>query len=188
MRKTRNPQMELGEVRIEDIDLNLKSRDDIPALLIGLQYLYSEEAFRVRLFELMDEHILPGINKKVGRPGMEMWRVLVMGVIKQGLGCDFDRVHELVNEHKTLRRFLGHADVWDDYQYHYQTLVDNVSLLNPKLLVELNHLIVESGHAVAKKSLARPCAGAVTRSWSRPTFTIPRTSACCGTRCAAWCA
>ena len=44
----------------------------MPALLSGLQYLYSQEAFRDRLFALMDEFILPGINKKVGRPGMAM--------------------------------------------------------------------------------------------------------------------
>ena len=37
MRNLRNPQLERGEVRIEDIELDIKSRDDIPALLIGLQ-------------------------------------------------------------------------------------------------------------------------------------------------------
>ena len=31
MRQVRNPQMTLGEVHIEDIELDLKSRDDIPA-------------------------------------------------------------------------------------------------------------------------------------------------------------
>ena len=159
MRQVRNPQMTLGEVHIEDIELDLKSRDDIPALLLGLQHLYADEQFRARLFALLDEHILPGIDRKVGRPGMEMWRILVMGVIKQGLGCDFDRLHELVNEHKTLRRFLGHGDVWDDYRYGYQRLVDNVSLLRPELLVAVNDLVVESGHAVARKKPGAPLVG-----------------------------
>ncbi len=159
MRQVRNPQMILGEVRIEDIELDLKSRDDIPALLLGLQHLYADEHFRSRLFALLEEHILPGIDRTVGRPGMEMWRTLVMGVIKQGLGCDFDRLHELVNEHKTLRRFLGHADVWDDHRYGYQRLVDTVSLLRPELLVGVNHLIVESGHAVAGKKPGAPLGG-----------------------------
>ena len=40
MRNLRNPQLERGEVRIEDIELDIKSRDDIPVLLIGLQHLY----------------------------------------------------------------------------------------------------------------------------------------------------
>ena len=159
MRNLRNPQMELGEIRIEDIELDLKSRDDIPALLLGLQFLYSDETFRGRLFALMDESMLPGIDRKVGRPGMEMWRIVVMGVVKQGLGCDFDRLHELVNEHRTLRRFLGHSQVWDEHRYQYQTLVDNVSLLRPELLVEVNQLIVESGHAVARKKPGEPLRG-----------------------------
>ena len=77
MRKLRNRQLELGEIRIEDIKLNLKSRDDVPALLIGLQYLYSQEALRDRILALMDEYIRPGVSKKVGRPGMAMWRNLV---------------------------------------------------------------------------------------------------------------
>ena len=77
-----------------------------------------------------------------------MWRILVTGVIWQGLGCEFDRPHLLVHEHNALHRFPGHADVWDDFHYSYQRLLDNVTLLRPELLVEINHPIVESGHAV----------------------------------------
>ena len=65
----------------------------------------------------MEEHVLPDTDGKVGRAGMEMWRTLVIGVVKQGLGCDFDRLHELANQHKTLRRFLGHADALDEHRY-----------------------------------------------------------------------
>ena len=149
MRHVRNPQMELGE--IENIRINLKSRDDIPALLLGLQHLYSDEETRSRLFALLEEHMLPGVDRTVGRPGMELWRILVMGVVMQGSGCDFDRLHELVNEHNTLRQFLGHADIWDKRKYEYQTVVDNVCLVRPELLAEVGQLIVESGHAVARK-------------------------------------
>ncbi len=109
MRNTIDPQLEVGTLGIEDMELDHKSRDDIPALLIGLQHLYSSQDFRERLFALMEEHILPGIDRRVGRPGMEMCRILVMGVVKQGLGCDFNRLHELANQHMTLRQFLGHA-------------------------------------------------------------------------------
>ncbi len=161
MRQIRNPQHMFGEVRIEEIRLDAKSRDDIPALLIGLQHLYSDAKFRERLFALLDRYILPGTSRKTGRPGMEMWRILVMGVIKQGLGCDFDRLHELVNQHQTLRQFLGHPKAWDDYQYELQTIVGNVSLMSPELLIEVNALIVESGHAVARKKPGAPLAGRV---------------------------
>ena len=49
MRQTRKPQLALGEARIEDIKLDRKSRDDIPAVLLGLQHLYSHEETREKL-------------------------------------------------------------------------------------------------------------------------------------------
>ena len=50
MRNLRNPQLERGEICIKDVELELKSRDDVPALLLGPQYLYSQEPLRERLF------------------------------------------------------------------------------------------------------------------------------------------
>ena len=63
MRQVCNPQMTLGEACIEDIKLDLKSRDDISALLLGLQYLYGDEALRLRLFAPLDAHLLSGIDR-----------------------------------------------------------------------------------------------------------------------------
>ncbi len=151
MRDIHNSQIELGKVRIEDIKLDRKSRNDIPVLLLSIQYLYKNETFRLRLFELMDEHIFHGINKKVGRPGIGMWQIFVLGIIKQGLGCSFDHLCELANEHNTLRKFLGHSDIWDRHQYNYQSVADNVNLLSPELLVAVNDLVVQSGHTVVGK-------------------------------------
>ena len=159
LRQTRKPQLALGEARIEDIKLDHKSRDDIPAVLLGLQHLYSHEETREKLFSLLEEHILPGTNRNVGRPGMELWRILVMGVLKQGLGCDFDRLHELVNQHRTVREFLGHGAFSQGDTYELQTIIDNVYLLTPELLSEIGQLVVESGHAVARKKPGEPLRG-----------------------------
>ena len=73
MRSIRNPRLERGEVRIEDIALDHKCRDDLIAILIGIKRLYLQEDLRERLFALLDKYILPGTNRKVGRPGMDMW-------------------------------------------------------------------------------------------------------------------
>ena len=88
MREVHRSQFQLGQVPIEKIWINPKSRDDIPAVLKGLQHIWSDEELRARLLALLDEHILPEADRTVGRPGMDLWQILVLGVLKQGLGCD----------------------------------------------------------------------------------------------------
>lgn len=183
MRKVQECQFGLGQTPIGEIDLDPKSRDDIPAVLKGLQLLYAER--RPELWALLEANVCPAADHRLGRPGMELWRILVLGVLKQGLDCDFDRLHELANQHKTVRAMLGHGD-FDMHEYQYQTVVDNVALLTPELLRGVNRLVVETGHRVVKKSLAQRCAGGVTRSSPRPTSGTPPTRAFSWTPCAAW--
>ena len=159
MREVHRSQFQLGQVPVEKVWTNPKSRDDIPAVLKGLQHIWCDEALRARLFVLLDEHILPEADRTVGRPGMDLWQILVLGVLKQGLGCDFDRLHDLTNHHQTIRAFLGHGDFDDKTRYEYQTVVDNVSLLTPELLSAVGRLVVESGHKVAKKKPGEPLRG-----------------------------
>ena len=80
MRKVIGERSWLGSVDIGAIRLNAKSRDDIPAILIGLQAIRSDKAAREELFRLLDARILPGQRRDTGRPGMHLWRILVMGV------------------------------------------------------------------------------------------------------------
>ena len=151
MRVVQNIQMELGEIDVSQIQFDLRSRDDIPKILRGLQHLYMDAALRQKVFALLASEIAPKVDKSNGRPGMTLWRILVCGVLRLDLNADYDRLHELVNQHKTLREMLGHSLYDDDKKYAYQTLVDNVSLLTPELLDKLNQLIVEGGHILVKK-------------------------------------
>ena len=159
MREIHRPQLRIGQVPVDKVRIDPKSRDDIPAVLKGLQHIWSDEALRARLFALLDEHILPEADRTVGRPGMDLWQILVPGVLKQGLNCDFDRLHDLANHHETIRAFLGHGDFADRTRYELQTVVDNVSLLTPELLSAVGRLVVESGHKVAKKKPGEPLRG-----------------------------
>ena len=72
----------MGKTPIAKIKINLKSRDDIPPLLLGLQYIYTTVALRHKVFAILEEQINPGTDKKNGRPGMELWTVLVLGVME----------------------------------------------------------------------------------------------------------
>lgn len=73
-----------------------------------------------------------GRDRTVGRPGMDLWRILVLGVLKHDLGCDFDRLHDLANQHRTVRAMLTHGAFANDSRYELQALIDNVSLLTPE--------------------------------------------------------
>ncbi len=150
MRVVQPPQMQIGEVDISKITFDLKSRDDIPKILRGLQHLHMDLALRTALFALLEKRIAPKVDKRNGRPGMALWTILVCGVMRLDLNIDYDRLLELVNHHDTLREMLGHGD-FDKSPYHFQTLKDNVSLLTPKLLDEINQLIVSAGHELVKK-------------------------------------
>jgi len=158
MRVVQNEQMTVGEVDISKINFDLKSRDDIPKILRGLQHLYMDVALRTAIFELLESQIAPKVSKSNGRPGMALWTILVCGVIRLDLNCDYDRLHELVNQHNTIREMLGHG-AFEDVYYHFQTLQDNVSLLTPELLDEINQLIVNAGHGLVKKKAGEALRG-----------------------------
>ena len=50
MRKVIDLQMKLGEKDIGAIELDPKSRDDIPQILRGLQHIYTEPEIREQVF------------------------------------------------------------------------------------------------------------------------------------------
>jgi len=145
MRVVQPPQMTIGEVDVSKLTFNPNSRDDIPRILKGLQFIYLNIILRNAIFALLLSKISPKVSKTNGRPGMSLWTILVCGVIRLGLNIDYDRLLELMNEHHSLRAILGHH-TYNDVLYHLQTVKDNVSLLTPELLDEINQLIVKSGH------------------------------------------
>ena len=162
----------LGATPIESIELDARSRDDIPALLRGLQLVWTDLDTRRELLSLLEEHFRPGTDRTVGRPGMEIWRILVLAVLKQGLGCDFDRLQELANQHRTVREMLGHGDdAVDGFRYRRRVIMDNVALLSPELLRGVNELVAGGARGVKKQSLATGWPGGVTPSSRRPTCT-----------------
>ena len=151
MRRLFNPQLELGATPIEEISFNLRSRDDIPRILRGLQFIYGCSTTRKAVFDVLENHISVDIDFKNGRPGMDLWVLLVLGALRLGLNCDYDRLHDLANEHKTIRAMLGHGDWRDEHLYGLQTLRDNVVLLTEEMLQKINVIVVEAGHVLVKK-------------------------------------
>lgn len=151
MRVVKNPQMQFGEVDISEIKFDPKSRDDIPQVLKGLQHIYINKNTREEIFQLLEKKVAPKINKNNGRPGMDLWKIFVMGVLRLDLNYDYDRLHNEVNYHSQIRQMLGHGIFDKEGDYEIQTIKDNVSLLTPELLDEINQVIVKAGHILLKK-------------------------------------
>lgn len=158
MRQVIDPQLMLDGVDIGAIYLDPRSRDDIPQLLRGLQHIYTQPELRARVFDILREVIpqrVAGHGKAdagTGRPGMEQWRILVLGVMRLALNADYDRIQDLANQHKTLRQMLGHGDWSDTTEYKLQTLKDNLRLFTPEILDRINQEVVNAGHVLVKKS------------------------------------
>ncbi len=165
MRTVHDPQMKFGEVDIAAIELDPKSRDDIPPILSGQQYINSAQELRSAVFKILARVIpsrnSPGLtneqrhqkaDSRLGRPGMEQWKILVLGTLRLSLNTDYDRVHELANHHDTIRQMLGHGDWEDKTTYNLQTIKDNLCLFTPEILDEINQLVVKAGHKLVKKT------------------------------------
>ena len=155
MRKVKEQQMKFGEVDIATIEFDLRSRDEIPKLLKGLQHIYCTPEIREEVFKILAGIIPKDVDNKNGRPGMELWKILVLGTLRLNCNWDYDKLQEIANNHMTLREMLGHGFFDRNSKYALQTLKDNVSLLTPEVLDDINQVVVKAGYNLVCKKKRR---------------------------------
>jgi hypothetical protein len=152
MRKVIDVQMKFGEVDISQIEFDLRSRDEIPKLLTGLQEIYCNRKVRDDVFTVLRDLIPEGVDASNGRRGMDLWKILVLGTLRLSCNWDYDKLMDIANNHKTLRLMLGHSSVFDESYYPLQTLRDNLSLFTPEILGRINQIVLKHGlQLVGKK-------------------------------------
>ena len=158
MRVSFDQQPKLNQILISDVEIDFSSRDEIPQILIGLKHIYENQPLRDKIFDILLEAVPENIRIDKGRRGMDMWTILVLGTVRLNCNWDDDKVHEIANNHLTLRKMLGHGQkmsgnvIDDGEKYALQTIKDNVSLLTPELLDRVNELVVKEGHKLVKKN------------------------------------
>ena len=158
MRHPFQAQPDLQITPIEKIRLPLKSRDELPPILAGLQWIWSHPTLKAEIFALLEAKILAG-KQATGRTGMDLWQILVLGVVRLGLDADWDRLEDLANHHLLVRQMLGvPATPWgeDAKVFSHQTLRDNVALLDDELLQQINAAIAAAGREVFAKKAGAP--------------------------------
>ncbi|MGB5747771.1 MAG: ISNCY family transposase [Desulfobacterales bacterium] len=147
MRKVIDLQMEFWKKDIANIEFDLQSRDEIPKLLMGLQYIYRTSCLRQKVFKVLKQ-IVPKKSHENGRPGMDLWKILVLGTLRLNCNWDYDKVQEMANNHHQLREMLGHSKTDFESKYPLQTIRDNIVLLTPPILDEINQVVVKAGHSI----------------------------------------
>jgi len=150
MRKRFEAQLTLGCTPIHEIEIPAKSRDEFPAFLRAMQYIYTNEELNEKIYSLLESIICK--KKKTGRPGMDLWSIFVLAGARLCLNTDYDRLYYLANYDVLLRQMLGvHDGIVRGREFERQTLIDNVQLLDDETLRSINLVIVEAGHQVLKK-------------------------------------
>ena len=153
MRKRFEQQLELGGLSISEVEIDKRSRHELPQLLSGLQYIFITPSINTKIFELLEQKVT-GDKNKTGRLGMSLWEILVLGVVRLNLNIDYDNLQDLANHHASVRGILGVHKLTSDWSskkyYPLQTLKDNVRLLDEEILSQLNELVVDCGHTIKK--------------------------------------
>jgi IS5 family transposase len=145
-------QFKLGQDALSKIKLDYTSRDDITKLLLGIQSMSLNKEAQAKILQILEKIINV---KSIGRSGMSLWRILVLGLLRQVINADYDRVCNLANNHAELRKFLGHGMIDFNDRYSLQSIKDNMSLLTEDALDEINTVIVQLGHETLDSRLTK---------------------------------
>jgi len=153
MRKRFEEQYSLGVIPISEVKIRTKSRDEMPPLLVGLQTIFVTKELNEAVFELLESVVCKN-KKATGRQGMDLWHILVLALVRHGCNTNWDKLHYYANNDITMRLIMGlHNNEFADgfCEFEYQTILDNVSLLDTETIDKINALVVGYGLKLFKK-------------------------------------
>lgn len=153
MRKRFEQQFVLGRLPINETPIPTGMRGGaLPKLVAALKEIYVSPKWNERIFEILESKITAG-KKRTGRPGMDLWQIFVLAQVRLVQNISYDELFDLANYHTMIRQLMGVESGfgYEKYQFEYQNIFDNVSLLDDETVGELNQVILEFGHEVFKK-------------------------------------
>jgi len=145
-------QLRLDCTPVLDVRLNTACRDEIIPILTALQHIYARPALRDSLLDAVAQDVNGVCSADRGRPGMPYWSILVLGAVRLGCNLNYDRLQNLAEEHRSLRRIMGIGGWCDEPKFDWRCLRDNIALLSPDTIERLNHLIVGEGHRLVPEA------------------------------------
>ena len=154
MRKAYSKQLRLDSVPIEQVTLNLESRDRIVPVLRALQFVSADRSLADQVLGLIAADINGESRTDTGRKGMDYWHICVLAATR--LGCDFtyDQLQDLAENHRNLRAIMGLGDC-DETEFRWRTIRNNICLLRPDTIAQINHAIVCAGHTLQPEAIEK---------------------------------
>ncbi len=128
MRKRFEVQLRLDQTPIEKVVIPEKSRDKLPPILATLKWIFITPEINEQIFKLLEGRVSRD-KKNTGRPGMDLWHILVLGIVRLALDCDYDRLEYLVHYDGLLRRIMGLDSSFSGEfgsGFHQKTISENV--------------------------------------------------------------
>jgi len=152
MRKTFNPQLRFGTTPIEEVKIPLKSRHEVAPVVRSLQEIYMNPEISEKVFALLSAKII-GNKKQTGRPGMDLWYILVLGALRMATNANYDELEHYANFDRLVRQIMGLENNFDDHQitFSHNTLRDNISKIDDSVLKQINYIIAQYGYSIVKK-------------------------------------
>lgn len=153
MRQKFEQQFSVDVIPIASVKIPDYKRDELPPTLKALQYIFINQELNQEIFSILEEAILSG-KKKTGRTGMDLWHILVLGVVRMTLDTNYDRLWHIANYDKLVRQIMGIESTngfGDEKIIPYNTIRENASLLDEATIDKISTLVVKAGHQLVKK-------------------------------------
>jgi IS5 family transposase len=147
MRKRFEQQLSIGQLPISETRINSKSKNSLDELLAALKAIYCTKEYNERIFYLLEKH-LTSKKKPTGRKGMDLWCIFVLAQVRLCLNVSYDVLHNLANNHRTMREILGieRSFGYEREEFSYQNIYDNITMLSDEVIAEINIIVLEFGH------------------------------------------
>ena len=116
-----------------------------------LQHLYFNKPVLYEILDLIKEDIVEDKDERLGCSGMHYWEILVLASVRLGCDLDYDALHDLANNHATLRDIMQISRL-DDQRFPRTTIHDNISKLSPKTIFKISDIIVRNGDEITSPS------------------------------------
>ena len=151
MRKKFQQELTIYFLPISDVKIPNITRDELPPVLKALQTIFITPELNKEVFKLLESEIKVC---KMGRPGMDLWQILVLAVIRNSLNTNYDRILDLANNHKLIRQIMG-IGTMSGFEYNKEfslsSIKDNVSKISEDTIISISDLVVKYGHDLVKK-------------------------------------